>query len=481
VNLRDADLRFLLPEPPQSVALLDAPPAAAEAWRAAGVEIVQAQGSARPHLVVAPRPRLEDALQRQPEMLVVYGRVSRRRLATAGYRAAHLLALPSPHGPRLVLPLTSGRAIDSALSRVGQRRLSRSAARRSAGRLLLRSGWAPPGATVTVAARSAPRPWLMGHLDADTRDAVRTDWYLWLGEGDPLQRAVLHIPTSSGGYAIKFSRVAGNAAPFRNEARASQAAAQLPRELARHVPRIYRSSSDGQLPFVVETRFAGRPLTEVLQGNWPVQRRLAQVERVAGWLHEIAIATRTSPTALASERQRLTSLVASFLPHAHSGSEISSSIDRVPGVLVHNDPGSWNVVVDRRGHFGIVDWESSRDVGMPLWDLSYFLADALTLVELRRFNERTDAILRLFRGDSPHSPKLFAHVRQAVADLSLEPDAVGPLVTLGWLHHAQSPAHRRERLRTAGAEEDTDRGVLSSIARPWLCDPALGFGWRAWR
>jgi hypothetical protein len=118
---------------------------------------------------------------------------------------------------------------------------------------------------------------------------------------------------------------------------------------------------------------------------------------------------------------------------------------------------------------------------MPLWDLTYFLADALTLVELRRFNDRTAAILKLFRGESAYSALLFRHVRQAVTELGIEPHAVGPLVTLGWLHHALSPEQRRARLRNAGADEDTDRGVLSLLSKPWLVDPALGFGWKSWQ
>jgi hypothetical protein len=158
-----------------------------------------------------------------------------------------------------------------------------------------------------------------------------------------------------------------------------------------------------------------------------------------------------------------------------------SAVEHVPGVLIHNDPGTWNVVVDRRGYFGVVDWESSRATGMPLWDLTYFLADALTLVELRRFGDRTAAILKLFRGESAHSGLLFRHVRHAVSELGLAAHAVGPLVTLGWLHHALSPQQRRARLRKAGADADTDRGVLSLLSQPWLADPALGLGWRSWQ
>ena len=482
MNLRDADLRFLLPKAPLSVAFLDAAPEAKEAWQAAGIRVLEPSAVARPDVVIASASRLQDAVERHAPMVVLNGRASRRRLAASGYCGAHLLTRPSPSAPRLVVPITSRAALASALSPVGPRRLSAATTRRTLGRIILRLGWAPARAVVTIAAREGvPRPWLVDQVARATEVARLDNWYLWLGEGDPLQRAVLHLVAPDGGWALKFSRVLGNTTPFHREEQASRAAMRLPGPLARHVPRLIAHGTDAGLPFAVETRFAGRSLTEILLSSWSVPRRIGYVERVARWLHDVAMATKTEPAALAVERERLARVVAPTSIDAGAIADAMSAVEHVPGVLVHNDPGTWNVVVDRRGFFGVVDWESSRATGMPLWDLTYFLADALTLVELRRFGDRTAAILKLFRGESAHSGILFQHVRHAVSELGLEAHAVGPLVTLGWLHHALSPQQRRARLRKAGADEDTDRGVLSLLSQPWLADLALGFGWRSWQ
>jgi hypothetical protein len=482
VNLRDADLRFLLPEAPLSVSFLEASQETKEAWQAAGIRVLEPSATAAPDVVIASASRLRDAVERHAPMVVLNGRASRRRLAASGYCGAHLLTLPSPRAPRLVVPIKSRVALAGALSPVGRRRVSAATARRAVGRIILRLGWAPGRAVVTVAARDTPRPWLVGQVARTAEVPCPNDWYLWLGEGDPLQRAVLHIAApEGGGWALKFSRVTGNTTPFEQDELASRAAKRLPGRLASHIPRVVTRGTDAGLPFLVETRFSGRSLTEILQSSWSASRRLRYVEPVADWLRDVALATQTEPAALAAERERLARAVAPARIDAGVMTEVMSAIEHVPGVLVHNDPGTWNVVIDRRGHFGVVDWESSRETGMPLWDLTYFLADALTLIEHRRFANRTAAILKLFRGESTHSELLFRRVRETASELGVAAHAVGPLVSLGWLHHAQSPEQRRTRLRNAGADVDTDRGVLSLIAKPWLEDPALGFGWKLWQ
>jgi hypothetical protein len=159
-----------------------------------------------------------------------------------------------------------------------------------------------------------------------------------------------------------------------------------------------------------------------------------------------------------------------------------SAISSVPGILAHNDLGAWNVVADDRGGFGVVDWESARHPGLPLWDLTYFLADALSVVEHGRIDDPTAAVLKIFRGESELSSVLFAHVRRAVDRLGIAPSAVGPLVTLGWLHHGLSLDQRRTKIDTlATGAGRAQRGPLGGLAPPWLADPALGWGWSAWR
>jgi hypothetical protein len=482
MNIREADLRFLLPEVPKSVALLDASPGARDAWKACGVEIVASSLDRSADVVVARASRIGLALRAQPKMLILEGRVPRRILADAGYQSAHLLALPSPKAPRLLVPLSSRPAISAALQAVGRRPLSRASVRRAVGLKLLQFRLAPGKIVATVAARQTTRPWFLEEVGRHVEVSPSVPWFLWLGSGDPLQRALLHVVASNGGWALKFSRVVGNDEPFQREERAAHAAQELPTALARRVPRLrYRGTHHG-LPFLLETRFAGRSLHEALQSTWPIARRLDYIESVAQWLRKLALATKTSATSLASERIRLSAVVGPAWSNQSTIGAALAAVQQAPGVLAHNDLGTWNVVVDRRGGFGVVDWESSRQPGMPLWDLAYFLADALTLVEPSRTDDRTQDILRLFRGESLYSAALFRHLRDASSELDIEPRAVGPLITFGWLHHGLSPAQRRAKLSGAGADSTLVRGgLLSEIAAPWLRDPQLSFGWRCWQ
>jgi hypothetical protein len=149
-------------------------------------------------------------------------------------------------------------------------------------------------------------------------------------------------------------------------------------------------------------------------------------------------------------------------------------------VLQHNDPGSWNVVVDGSG-FTFVDWESARERGLPLWDLVYFLTDALAVVDRALTPEEQDEHSRvLLRGDSPRSSFLFDWIAQAAQDLAIPSDAVGPIVTLGWLHHGLSHRTRAVDLERAGAGTPGLPGPAGRVAPAWLADPALGVSWRAW-
>ena len=132
--------------------------------------------------------------------------------------------------------------------------------------------------------------------------------------------------------------------------------------------------------------------------------------------------------------------------------------------------------------FTVLDWESNREAGLPLWDLAYFLTDALAA---RR--GQTDpaaklaAMLQLLRGEATASRVLFQRLAAAAQEFGVPRSTVGAIVTLGWLHHSHSSD------RAPGARTDARRdvrtgaslGPLERLAGPWLEDPALGVVWPA--
>jgi hypothetical protein len=158
-------------------------------------------------------------------------------------------------------------------------------------------------------------------------------------------------------------------------------------------------------------------------------------------------------------------------------------------VLQHNDLGTWNIVVDPAtpASFTALDWESARPVGLPLWDLWYFLQDALGVLDGFAGLSDHDLVrreahaLRLFRGELSTSEVLFEWTRRAVAACGIPDGAVGSLATLCFVHHGLSHATRAEAVRRHTPEAAALDMLWPRLAKGWLEDPALGVGWTGWR
>jgi hypothetical protein len=130
-----------------------------------------------------------------------------------------------------------------------------------------------------------------------------------------------------------------------------------------------------------------------------------------------------------------------------------------------------------------VDWENVREAALPLWDLLYFLGDALVLLDERasapeRLPER---IARLFAGEAPSSPLLFSWVRRAAEMAAIPDEAVGPIATLCWLSHSLSASVHNVDIATFTPRDPPRMHGLEGIARAWMAHPALGRSWSVWR
>jgi hypothetical protein len=158
--------------------------------------------------------------------------------------------------------------------------------------------------------------------------------------------------------------------------------------------------------------------------------------------------------------------------------DLVDRLPELPPVLQHNDLGSWNIVSDGQ-RFTVLDWESARESGLPLWDLLYFAADVLA-----RLDGPADATtlvrrtVQVFAGQSPHSAHLFRWLRAATEASGVPRSALGPLATLCWVHHAGSAALRSADLLGA---PPAPSGHLALLAPAWLAHPALGISWPAAR
>jgi hypothetical protein len=325
---------------------------------------------------------------------------------------------------------------------------------------------------VTEEARTRPVPALVraAHALGVPPDA---QWVLGLGRGDDLQRSVFHLlQHGERRWVLKFARVPGAADSFARDEAGLALVRSAGGATAAHAPTHLGNLQVGGHSGSVESAAPGRPLLELLG-----KRPLPLIDRIAAWVLQMSMTTAAPAAALQPERHRLEREVLPAWRPLGAPADLVQRLPAVPAVLQHNDLGTWNILTDGRG-FMAVDWESAQAAGMPLWDLCYFLADALPRLEGSADPDTyLNRTLTLFAGHAPHSGLLFRWIRDAVRAVQLPPAAVGSLVTLCWLHHGLSAEARTEALASSAA---APLGHLALLGRHWLVHPELGPSWSAW-
>jgi hypothetical protein len=445
-----------------------------------------ADRAARPvDLAVAPASLVQAAVATGAGGVILEGRGGSRSLQRAGLVVERVLTRPELDRPNVLVPLDRPRVASFALTHwvsadTGRRRLRN----RAAGALVQRGLMPETGPVTAVGSRAAGLPFVLRAAVAESTLPWASDSFLTLGQGDALSRNVFHVFAASGaepGWVVKFSRLPGYEAPFVRDELGLELAREAGGAAARHAPRFLgRFQVDG-LQASVETAAPGGRLRSLLQGRLSERKKLERVNEVARWIVDIGRSTAGPPDSLQPERLRLEREVLPEWPALGARTDLVSGLPALPGVLQHNDVGTWNVLVDGAG-FTVVDWESARRWGFPLWDLVYFLTDALgALSGAATPAEEDDHARRLFRGDASTSPVLFGWIRRAVEALQLPGDAVGPVITLGWLHHGVSHLARGAALDREAPGHQAALPAAERIGPIWLSDPALGPTWEAWR
>jgi hypothetical protein len=485
MSLHRVDPRFVLPHRVSRAVVLDG----LEEWRAglvsAGIEVSdESNRGGPPDVVISPARLAAEALYTRARSIIVEG--SREQAFRGGdYQARRLLLRPTRERPTLALPLDQPAPVSYALEcwSVVDRRWK--TARMRAARVLVSRGlfpsWASP--VVTVATRAAEPPTLVA---AAGELGVPSDvsWFLTFGQGDALSRNAFQLFRAGSDqpeWVLKFARVAGYSQRFDDDERGLQLVHAAGDLIAAHTPRLVgRFDVDG-LHASLETAAAGRRLRDVLltPGDRTVKLRL--IERISGWILKLGRLTQTSHESMGAERKRLRSDVVPRWSELGVHSELVDELPPLPAVVQHNDLGTWNVVADD-GDFVVVDWENAREAALPLWDLLYFLADALVLLEGSDSPEQLPArMVRLFAGEAPLSPLLFSWVRRATDAAAVPPESVGTIATLCWLSHSLSAGAHNEDLAAWTPRDPPRMHGLEGMARAWMAHPALGPGWSAWR
>ncbi len=481
MSLGRVDSRFALPFPPRDAVVLGAVDGWADGLQRAGIDVLP-RPRAGVDLVVARRESVRDALALTPKAVVIQGEAGKRLRGTA-FSSRRLMARPNRQEPALFLPLDQPRPCRYAIDAWSVADTEWKRARRAVARLVVPTGLRGLPQIVTVASSVSGPPYLIAAA-ADHGVPPDAGWVLTLGAGDDLSRNVFHLfPPQSPvpAWVLKFARVPRYREPFDRDERGLAAVARAAGIVAARAPRLLARFSAGGIEASIETAAVGKRLRESLVEPGGRNRKRELIESISSWIVDLGAATRRPPEAAREELARISRLVLPRYAAFGVRPEFVRRLTTVPGVLQHNDLGSWNIVVDG-DEFVVLDWESAREIGLPLWDTIYFLADALALLDgAADGRTRHEHTTRLFRGELASSTLLFQLVGRSVRALGIPADAVGPLVALCWMHHAQSPVERAERLtRYADATPQRAHGTeLNAVA--WLSDPALGTEWPAWR
>ena len=478
MSLHRVDPRFALPHVVRTATVLDGLDGWRDGLEDAGVEMRQ-RGDV--DLVVCPPRRAAEAAALGAPALIVDGPADVS--PAAGYRTRRILLRPTRERPTLALPLDQRAASSYALEHwsVVDRRWKR--LRMEAARALVSRGRFPPWASplVTIASRAPGAPAFVA-ASGELGVPEGVGWFLSLGQGDALSRNAFQLfPDGSREpeWVLKFARVAGYAWRFDSDERGLRLAQTAGGAVAAHVPRLLGRFEVGGINASLETAAPGRRLRDVLQAPGGREAKLALVERIAGWIVELGRASSGRTEALRPELERLQ---VDVLPGSLALGVDTALVDRLPPlspVTTHNDLGTWNVVAGG-GSFAVVDWENAREAGLPLWDLLYFLADALTLVDGAGAPQLLpERMARLFAGEGPSSKVLFTWVRRAAEAARVPPGAVGAVATLCWRSHSlSSVAHNADIARWAPGDPPRSHG-FDGLAEAWLRHPGLGPAWPA--
>jgi hypothetical protein len=242
------------------------------------------------------------------------------------------------------------------------------------------------------------------------------------------------------------------------------------------VPRLLGFAGVGGAPALLQSALGGQPLRKLLTAEpWRLPELL---ERLANWLarwNRSTAALTTIDKGLL--RRELLEPAARLAPLLPGGEEyrrwLAARCRAVTGLATplpatHNDLTMSNVLIDRRGALGVIDWETARPQGLPLIDLFFATADA---VRVATGDESwRAALLACAAPGGRYAGRAAILLGRLVDALALPPALVGLCFHACWIQQAlagcdQQPAHAGEQLLQAARWVAVEGRELPLIAQ----------------
>lgn len=301
-------------------------------------------------------------------------------------------------------------------------------------------------------------PAYLGSIVGD--DPVR--WWLQAPGDYRTQKLLVHLELADGGgIIVKVGRDAATSDRLRHAAAMLDALAERPAGEG-VLPSVAVRGVAGPHAIIGEHRLDGVPFEDRSDGSAASPEALAAVAALAG------LSQRRSPEPVLPAVERVSERFREAFPDEVGAAaclrddlaELAAMADpeRPLAVVMHGDPGTWNLLVGDDGRVALLDWENGEPHGIPTWDMWLFL-HAYALHHDRRAGEadRWAVVDRHLVGRSPLAPLLEHGIRTGAAAAGLAPRSAVLLLS-GVL--AYQALKERPRL-TPGA-----RGVwLHALAR----------------
>jgi aminoglycoside phosphotransferase (APT) family kinase protein len=221
------------------------------------------------------------------------------------------------------------------------------------------------------------------------------------------------------------------------------------------IPRAISIAHAGGLAIAVESVVPGQPFASRARPKLGDPALAVAVE----WLTRMGAATQSavSPSTIAEALGRsVDRCVRLYALTSAEETFLSDRVDRVaalgcPTVLMHGDPGTWNLLLTKDQHLGVLDWEAAEPDGLPLWDLFHLLRAYALLAGSRWLPHRSLKLARRHLvGGSPLTDAFASAVASYRLALGLPDGIAEPLYHLGWVQRAVKEASRLAPDRMAG-------------------------------